>query len=315
MIFTTTLSQMAFLFLLIAIGYILSKGNLIPQNSESVLSKLENYIFIPALVMGNFISNFTVEKLSSARVLLLGSLALEIIIIPLAILCVKLCSKDKYIQNIYLYGLSFSNFGFMGNAVVSALFPDIFMEYLLFTLVLWTVIYLWGVPVLLMGDDAGNNSLKKRLKSFVNPMFIAMAIGMVIGIFGIKIPTFASNLVNTLGNCMSPIAMLLTGMTVAKCKLGEVLKIKSIYAVSVIRLVIFPLLFLGFAYFVPMPMSKTFLICATCSLAMPLGLNTIVIPAGYGKDTKVASGMAVVSHILSCITIPIIFAILALISG
>ena len=40
---------------------------------------------------------------------------------------------------------------------------------------------------------------------------------------------------------------------------------------------------------------------------MPLGLNTIVVPAAYGKDTSVAAGMALVSHLLSCITIPVIF--------
>ena len=40
---------------------------------------------------------------------------------------------------------------------------------------------------------------------------------------------------------------------------------------------------------------------------MPLGLNTLVIPAAYGKDTSAAAGMALVSHLLSCITIPLVF--------
>jgi predicted permease len=42
-------------------------------------------------------------------------------------------------------------------------------------------------------------------------------------------------------------------------------------------------------------------------LAMPLGLNTIVVPGAYGKDTTDAASMALISHILSIITIPIIF--------
>jgi predicted permease len=40
---------------------------------------------------------------------------------------------------------------------------------------------------------------------------------------------------------------------------------------------------------------------------MPLGLNTLVIPAAYGKDTSAAAGMALVSHFLSCISIPLVF--------
>ncbi len=308
MIFNTTLNQMAFLFLLIAIGYILAKFKFVPDNTEGILSKLENYIFVPALVMGTFINNFTVQKLIGAKEILLGSVIIELIVIPISIICVRLCARDKYIRNIYLYGLCFSNFGFMGNAIVSVIFPDVFLEYLLFTLVLWIIIYMWGVPFLLMGDTSKKVSILKRLKPLLNPMFVAMWVGMVIGIANISVPSFANNLVTSLGNCMSPIAMLLTGMTVARSNLFEILKHKSIYVISIIRLIVYPFIFIGLTKI--FNMDKTLIICALCSLAMPLGLNTIVIPSAYGKDTRIASGMALVSHILSCITIPVIFSFL-----
>ncbi len=47
-ILNAALQQMAFLFSLIILGYVLMKGKFIPQNSEVGLSKLENYLFIPA---------------------------------------------------------------------------------------------------------------------------------------------------------------------------------------------------------------------------------------------------------------------------
>ena len=149
-VFIATLEQTGFLFLFILMGYLLARKKLIPDNSQAVLSKLENYVFIPALVLSTFIGNFTPEKLTVAAELLLGSLGLGLIAIVLSLLCVRFCSRDPYERSIYTYGLCFSNFGFMGNAVVSALFPDIFMEYLIFTLPLWSLIYLWGVPVLLV---------------------------------------------------------------------------------------------------------------------------------------------------------------------
>ena len=164
-VFTATLNQTAFLLLFILAGYVLSKRNYVPDNSQAVLSKLENTILIPALVLGTFMDNFTVQTIAEAWKLLLGSLALAIVAIGLSLLCVCFCSKDKYERSIYTYGLCFSNFGFMGNAVVSALFPDIFLEYLIFTLPLWTLISLWGVPVLLMGSQ--QQSLVQRAKSFL----------------------------------------------------------------------------------------------------------------------------------------------------
>ena len=301
-VFIATLEQTGFLFLFILMGYFLARKKRIPDNSQAVLSKLENYVFIPALVLGTFIGNFTPEKITVAAELLLGSLGLGLIAIVLSLLCVRFCSRDPYERSIYTYGLCFSNFGFMGNAVVSALFPDIFMEYLIFTLPLWSLIYLWGVPVLLLGDSGSKPTLAQRLKNFVNPMFVCTLLGMLIGILGIPVPKFIGSAVSAAGSCMSPIAMLLTGMTVARFDLKAVLGIKSVYLVTALRLLVYPLAFIGVMLLVPV--EPVFATCALCSLAMPLGLNTIIIPSALGKDTKVASGMALVSHVLSCVTIP-----------
>ena len=104
---------------------------------------------------------------------------------------------------------------------------------------------------------------------------------------------------------MSPVAMLLTGMTVSTISFKDTFTNFRIYAVSLIRLIAIPLIFIGISSFIPM--QETIFICTLCSLAMPLGLNTIVIPSAYGKDTTYATGMTVISHLLSCITIPLFF--------
>lgn len=307
-VFISTLNQIVFLFGFIIIGYILVKCKVLSENSSSVLSKLENTVFIPALVMSTFIENFTIEKISASWKLLVISFLLAFVAIPIAILTSKLVTKDKYIQKIYTYGLSFSNFGFMGNAVVSTVFPDVFFEYLIFTLPLWVLIYVWGVPRLLITDTAKKQTVKDSLKSFVNPMFIALIIGIVIGLIRLPLPRWIVSIIDVSGDCMSPIAMILTGIVVSSVSLKETFKNIKIYIVSIIRLIIIPLLFI---LIVPLfKMSETAYICALCSLAMPLGLNTIVIPSAYGKDTSVAAGMTVISHLLAVITIPIIFTIM-----
>lgn len=305
-VFLSTLNQMGFLFLLIIIGYVLCRAKLLPDNASAALSKLESCVFIPALVMGTFIQNFTKAKLSEAWIYLLVGIITAAVTAPLAVLLSRLCSKDAYIRKIYTYGLAFSNFGFMGNAVVKALYPDIFLEYLIFVLPFWALIYTWGVPVLLIPSESGEKrSFLSSLKSFVNPMFIAMLIGIIIGIFSIPLPDFVGSAVTTLGDCMSPIAMLLTGITIAKIDLVKTFKNLSIYVVSFIRLLALPLVALVLLIFFKLPDGVA--LCVICSLAMPLGLNTVVVPSAYGSDTSTAAGMALISHLLSCITIPIIF--------
>ena len=64
-LFISTLSQMVFLFALIIIGFVVTKLGAVPTSAAGILSKLENNIFIPALVMGTFIktSRLTHSKL------------------------------------------------------------------------------------------------------------------------------------------------------------------------------------------------------------------------------------------------------------
>lgn len=304
-VFTSTISQMAFLLILIAIGFVLVRANLIPHSTAGILSKLESYIFIPASVLGTFMTQFTTEKLSSAGSFFFAGGIFIAVMAPLSILISKLCTKDIYLRKIYTYGLAFSNFGFMGYAVVSALFPEVYMNYLIFVFCFWILIYTWGIPYLLMPHDEEKHGIIAGLKKLINPMFISMLIGMIIGLTGITVPNFATSAVNSLGNCMSPIAMLLTGMTVAEIDLKATFKNGSIYLISIIRLVLLPLF--GIAIIFALPLSYEIELCIICALAMPLGLNTIVIPAGYGKDTSIAAGLALVSHLISCITIPLVF--------
>lgn len=304
-VFSSTLNQMAFLMLLITIGFLLCRFKVISNNASTLLSKLENNVFIPALVLSTFMGNFTVKKLGTAWQYALCGLVVIVVTIPIAILFARISSKDDYIRKIYTYGLSFSNFGFMGNAVVKALFPDVFMEYLIFVLPFWFFIYIWGVPSLLISSGEGHKNFKEKLKNLVNPMFIAMFVGMVAGLLNMPIPSFVSSAVDTLGDCMSPIAMLLTGITIAQIDLAKTFKNLSVYLVSVIRLIVIPVAAVAVLAF--LPLSYELALCAVCSLAMPLGLNIIVVPSAYGKDTSVAAGMALISHLLSCLTIPLVF--------
>lgn len=312
-LFLPVLSQMLYLFAFIAIGYLLVQIRAVPQGSETVLSKLENTLFLPATVMVTFMTDFTVERLTGSWQLLLGSFALALILIPVAVFVAKCCFREVYLQRITTYCLTFSNFGFMGLAVVPAAFPELELAYTVATLPFWAMIYAWGVPVLLISSSAQGQTvpLGKRLRAFANPMMAGMLIGLVLGLTGAgaHLPAFVTSALSAGKACMSPIAMLLTGMTVAKINIRNLLRKWQLYAITLIKLVGQPLLFLLICLILPKNelFDPTFLTCAFCITCMPAGLNAIVVPAGYGKDTSDAAGLALITHLLSVITIPLLF--------
>ena len=139
--FAPIFSQMIFLFAFIIIGFVLVKCKFIPENSSQVLSRLETLLFIPALMMGVFLQNCTVERIETMWKLLLSGFIVVAILIPLSFFVAKLCYKEAYLQKITTYGLAFSNFAYMGNAIVAAVFPAMYVDYLVFCLPLWLLIY------------------------------------------------------------------------------------------------------------------------------------------------------------------------------
>ncbi|MBR4889652.1 MAG: neutral/alkaline non-lysosomal ceramidase N-terminal domain-containing protein, partial [Clostridia bacterium] len=84
-----------------------------------------------------------------------------------------------------------------------------------------------------------------------------------------------------------------------------------VYIASLIRLVVLPAVAIGVLYLTKLEYALA--LCVVCNLAMPLGLSPVVVPAGYGKDTSAAAGMALISHLLSCGTIPLMFWLFSLI--
>ncbi len=315
-LFAPILNQMIFLFAFIVIGFVLARGNFVPENSAAVLSKLESFVFVPALVMGTFIKNCNVDVLDTMwKILVLGGGSVLVCIL-LAIPLSKLCFKEAYLRKMATYGLAFSNFGFMGNAIVLGVFGEaMFFEYTVFTLPFWAAIYAWGAPVLLIAGASGDERkipLGERLKSFINPMLIGMVIGLVIGLSGLKLPGAVISVIDVAGDCMSPVAMLLTGMTIGRLDVLALLRKGRLYLTTAVKLLIYPLVFFGIFLLLPKNsfFTDTFFKCAMCVASMPMGLNTIVIPAAYGKDTTDAAGLALVSHVLSILTIPLAFMLL-----
>ena len=247
-IFLSTLSPLLVMFLCAAAGFILKKRSLLPDNADTVMSKLENYIFSPALIIHSFMNYCTVDSLRQYSSLVLYSLlalAVALLIgIPLSYAFVR---KPTYERGIYQYALVFANFGFMGNAIVPAILgetdPAVLYKYMLFTLPLNAAVYTWGVMVLIPRGEQRSNPLKK----LINPIFISILIGMLLGLTGLtdKIPAFLMTTLDYCKSCMAPVAMLLTGFTIGKFSFKQLLTDKKVWGASLLRLAVIPTIILG----------------------------------------------------------------------
>ncbi len=303
--FISTLNQMLFLFLCILIGYFLKKKKLLPEGSETVISKLENLILIPALLIKSFSSNCNITSLTNNMNLLLYGLFFVLLQIGIAYLLTPLFKPTKQEKGIFVYSLTVVNFSFMGNSLVLSLYGDeMLYKYLIFSLPLNIVAFSIGYIWLTAGKE------KFSFKRLINPIVVSMVIGMIIGLSGITLPSFISNTLNSLANCFSPMAMLLTGIVIGGYDIKSLLTNKRVYLLTFIRCLILPFVLLYGAKLCGLDSTVITLLIFIC--AMPLGLNTIVIPSAFGYDTSLGASMAVISNILGIVSVPLFLMIFAL---
>lgn len=313
-IFKLTLSQMLMMFTLIAAGVLLRKTAVLTPNAGNIMARLETYVFVPALLLYTQMTKCTVATfVENADIILYGlalaagGLVLAYLLAPLFVPKGDGSAERDYQRNIYRYAMTFGNFGFMGNFLVLGVWgDDVFYQYTLFTLSFYILCYSWGLYVLVPKDR--NVSVWANLKKgLLTPPIIALAVGILLGLLNVGkiLPDFLLNALDSAGNCQGPVAMVLAGFVVGGYNFGELLKNGKVYIATLLRLVAIP----AAALLILKAIGASDLIqtLALIVFATPLGLNTIVYPAAYGGDTKTGASMAMISHVLSVITIPLMY--------
>jgi predicted permease len=317
------LDPVASLFLCIAAGFVLRVTNILPQSSGKVMAKLITWVFYPALCFTTMAKYCTVETLSTHAANLTLSVcgvALAMAIaIPLSHVFVREGGPER---GIYAYALAFANSAYMGDPLVLTLFGDEMLSYYkMYCLPITITIYIWGISVLVPKKEGKQNPFKKLL----NPPMVAMLLGIVAGLTGLGgyMPEFLSATLNSLKSCMGPVAMLLVGFTVASYPMREMLNKKGVYVASILRLTAIPAVLIAALFALKtlanlafgLAIDNTVLFLCFFAVATPLGLNTVVFPESFGGNPKTGASMALISHTIGVLSLPLLFALMTFLFG
>ena len=323
-IFTLALQQMMTMFILMAVGFILRKKELLPDNAGSMIAKLLTYVIAPALLLNAQIKNCTPETfVKNADLLLYGlilTLASIVVAYPLSRLFIrnhKESSARTYQRNIYKYALAFANYGYVGDFIILGIFDDeVYFKYTLFKFFMNILCYGWGLFILIP-KDKGASALQNLKKGLLTPPVIACVLGIVLGLLGVRdyMPGFVMSALDSAGKCQG-LSMVLAGFVVGNYSFKDMILNKKVYLASLMRLIVLPSTMLG-ALILLRPVLTTItapevydnivLPFTLFAFAAPLGLNTIVYPATYGGDTKTGASMTLISSMLSVITLPLMY--------
>ena len=327
--FLATLNPMLTLFICIVLGFLLTKLNILPENASKVMAKLETYAFCPALSFYTMARNCTISNIGEHGINLILFTVLVIVCVILSYALNGLFVKNKkiYERGVFLYALAFANIGYVGDPLALALFGDAgFSFYKLACLPLSIVIYVWGISVLVPKKEGA--SKLSSLKNVFNVPTVALLVGIAVGLLGggefilgkEGDLNFIGSTLTALKGCMGPVAMLIAGCTIARYSFKAMITNKKVYFATALRLVLIPCLLVPMVFGLKTLMNVCFNLSISnfvvhlsfIALGCPLGLNTVVFPEAYGGDAKTGAGMAMISHSLCVITIPILYALVAI---
>ena len=317
------LQQMLVLFGMMLVGYFCYKIKWIDDHTYGKLSKIVVNILNPLLVIDGVLGKNTGEDLNKLGINFGMMIIYFIFLIIISIPVVKILRPEKKNVELYRLMMIFSNVGFMGIPVISALYGSGVIIYIVFYMLGYNfLLYTYGIILAKrsaqrnlqssekVNDENGKNvdentlSFKENIKSIMNPGVIAGILAIVLFMLNIQVAVPVASFIKYLSQCVVPMSMILIGASMAQHELKTIFNEMKMYWFLLIRLVIIPI---AVALLVrQLPIDSQILGVFILMLAMPVGSIVVLVAMEQGADSTCCTKGSVVSTLLSIITIPIV---------
>ena len=161
-------------------------------------------------------------------------------------------------------------------------------------------IFMWSAGISLFTQA----DLKTRIKNVVlSPGIIAIALGVLRTITQFHLPPLFDTVIQNIGNCTSPISMIVIGAILADIDVKTVIE-PSVCYLAAVRLLLIPLTVMCIMKALRLdPMLVT---VATVMSGMPVGTTTALLAEQYGADSYFGSKCIFLTTALSMVTVPIL---------
>ena len=290
------------IFLMIGVGMLLIQLGWLKDEHAEVISRLVVSVGLPAMIINNIFTQFTRDELLSSAVGILIPVVSIFVTGLVGLAAARVFHIEKARRGVFVCMVTFSNSVFIGVPVSLALFGEKAMPYALMYYIANTSLF-WSLGYTLMRRDSGQNGavdVKKLLPLPLTTFLICIALVLL----GVWLPTFILDAAKYIGNLVTPLSMIFTGMVLMRMlKSGKVRWQKGYVLLLIGRFLVAPgLLLLTARLFPTAPelMRNALLIQA----AMPVMSQTPIVAKACGGDEEYAAGGVALTALCSLIAIP-----------
>lgn len=296
------LQQMIVLFILMLIGYFMRKTEKISDETCKSMSWIVVNVANPAMILSgsinseNGIKGTELLMTMGLAVALFAGLILISLVLPIGL------RVNKESVGAYRVMTIFSNIGFMGFPVISAVYGTEALLYASVFLIPFNIlIYTYGILAL---KTDHTKKEKMNLKKVLNIGVFSCILSIILSFVSVTMPTFVKTTITTLSNLTAPLSMMVIGASMATFAIKKLFTDVKLLIFALCKLIVIPVIGL----FVLKLFIQDEMILGVCMvmLATPVASMTAMLAQQYDGDYELASRGVALTTILSVVTMPLV---------
>ncbi len=297
-----TTSLIISLFLIMAVGFVMSKRGIIDEQAKVRLTRLIINISLPAQILKAFVSEQGIVSNKEVFLVFGVSFMAYLMYAVVGLLFNLILRTPKSKQGTYMFMMMFGNVGFMGFPLIEAIFgSDALIYAVIFNVIFNLLVY--SIGILMIGKSEGDVHLQPR--KLLNMPFVCGVLSILLYFAGVELPKVVLDSLGFMGNATTPVAMLILGATIAGMRLKELFDEWRIYFFTIVKLFIMPAMMIVIMRYLPISsdvVKGTLIILS----ATPVATNATMLAIEYDGDMQLTSKGIFFTTLLCMLTIPLV---------
>lgn len=331
---TVVLQQMIMIFILIAIGMLLYKKEMLSERTSKQISGIIANVTNPALLICSAFREGPKASIQELGVALVIFLIIYAILIAVSFLIPRILRVPNNYHYCYQMLTIFGNVGFIGIPLASAVLGAeslIFVS--IYNLIYNVLIYTFGISLLqraaarqssVMAEGTVNveglqtdkavisdtHVTSVLWKKIINVGTISAAATIIFYLADFPIPVIVSSTLNYMGQPTTLLSMLVLGASVAQMALRDIFSHPKLYGFVLLRQILLPI---GCVMLLRLFITDTLILnTLALMLAVPAGNLPLMLSKQLHVETDTISQGIILTTLLSLVTIPVVSLILYL---
>ena len=286
--------------IIVTLGYILGKLHLIGKDTNRDIVNLLLTVFMPAALLNAFPSEYSKDSLSLFSQGFIGGFLTMLVMILIAhVIFNKKVFKGELSYEAK-FAFIFNNATFLGYPLISTAFGQQgVIPYSGFTVAFNIALFSYGVWLF---ERKLSPKFFKEL--ILNPNIIAVALGAILFLARIELPSPVASAVTYVASATTPLSLICIGYMLSRAHLKTVLKKWRLAVIAGLQLILAPTVTYLITTLLHFP-TEVVLVC-TLIQALPTATSLGLFAEKYGGNQSESSEIVVISTLLSAITLPII---------